>query len=282
MAKVVEAVLREAVCYLVKYSDSTTEWIPASDDSAEFQKALSAYREAAVSSPSGPSTPQMKSRQKLTATRSRLNTIHREMMDGHHLSSSNPPASAPSSPVKPLDLTPGRRSTRSQSHAASPSSTMETDLTLSQSGRSTRSAGKRAAAAAAAAASESHSSGKKPRNVVKSSAATSSKGKRQEEAEYEVEAILDDKVEDGIHLYFIKWKGYPSSANTWEPEAHLTSCDNKLEAYKNQSKPLPLSSPPSSSSSSPRRPRLVLVHSCRAWPLKLMLRDVSLDSSLPS
>jgi hypothetical protein len=45
--------------------------------------------------------------------------------------------------------------------------------------------------------------------------------------EYEVEKVVDYRYRkiafpDGSHdEYLIKWKGYPSSENTWEPESHL-------------------------------------------------------------
>ena len=35
---------------------------------------------------------------------------------------------------------------------------------------------------------------------------------------YEIEKILSTKIIGGKSLYLIKWKGYPSSQNTWEPE----------------------------------------------------------------
>mmetsp|Transcript_8379 Transcript_8379/g.12989 ORF Transcript_8379/g.12989 Transcript_8379/m.12989 type:complete len:94 (-) Transcript_8379:35-316(-) len=45
--------------------------------------------------------------------------------------------------------------------------------------------------------------------------------------EYEVEKVVDHRYRktafpDGSHdEYLIKWKGYPSSENTWEPESNL-------------------------------------------------------------
>ncbi|XP_037044540.1 histone-lysine N-methyltransferase SUV39H2-like [Bradysia coprophila] len=39
--------------------------------------------------------------------------------------------------------------------------------------------------------------------------------------EYEVEQILDHDTEK--HLYFVKWKGYGTESNTWEPSDHLTN-----------------------------------------------------------
>jgi hypothetical protein len=39
-----------------------------------------------------------------------------------------------------------------------------------------------------------------------------------EAEEYEVEKILGRLTTNGQTLYHIKWKGYPDSANSWEPE----------------------------------------------------------------
>jgi len=44
----------------------------------------------------------------------------------------------------------------------------------------------------------------------------------QTDAEYEIEEIVDSKaVYGGATLYFVKWKGYPDSDNTWESEGDL-------------------------------------------------------------
>ena len=39
---------------------------------------------------------------------------------------------------------------------------------------------------------------------------------------FDVEDILDVKLEEGRYLYLIKWRGYPDSDNTWEPEHNLS------------------------------------------------------------
>ena len=43
----------------------------------------------------------------------------------------------------------------------------------------------------------------------------------EEEAEFEVEAILSSKLRRNRTEFLIKWKGYPHSENTWEPESNL-------------------------------------------------------------
>ncbi len=50
-------------------------------------------------------------------------------------------------------------------------------------------------------------------------------------AEYEVEEVLDDRVQDGRRQYFIKWQGYDASFNTWEDEDHCENCPEILKAY---------------------------------------------------
>ncbi|XP_053564508.1 M-phase phosphoprotein 8 [Bombina bombina] len=49
---------------------------------------------------------------------------------------------------------------------------------------------------------------------------------------YEVESILDSKFEEGETLYRVRWKGYDSDGDTWEPEAHLEDCKEVLLAFK--------------------------------------------------
>ncbi|PKK29112.1 histone-lysine N-methyltransferase SUV39H2 [Columba livia] len=38
---------------------------------------------------------------------------------------------------------------------------------------------------------------------------------------YEVEYLCDYKVEEGTEYYLVKWKGWPESSNTWEPQKNL-------------------------------------------------------------
>jgi histone-lysine N-methyltransferase SUV39H len=49
---------------------------------------------------------------------------------------------------------------------------------------------------------------------------------------YEVESIVDHhKSEDGDILYLLKWKGWPTESNTWEPQENLNNCEQKLKKY---------------------------------------------------
>ena len=49
----------------------------------------------------------------------------------------------------------------------------------------------------------------------------------QEEDTFVVEKIL--RHED--QLYLVKWKGYPTSENTWEPKEHLVNCQKALREF---------------------------------------------------
>ena len=51
--------------------------------------------------------------------------------------------------------------------------------------------------------------------------------------EYEVEAILSHRLHKNRETtYLIKWKGYDSSENSWEPESNLTNAEEELDDYK--------------------------------------------------
>ncbi|XP_054484182.2 M-phase phosphoprotein 8 [Agelaius phoeniceus] len=49
---------------------------------------------------------------------------------------------------------------------------------------------------------------------------------------FEVEKILDVKNEGGKTLYKVRWKGYTSDDDTWEPEAHLEDCKEVLLEFR--------------------------------------------------
>lgn len=56
------------------------------------------------------------------------------------------------------------------------------------------------------------------------------------EEEFEVEAILAHRKVGGHLKYLVKWKGYPTSENTLEPESNLTHSKEILAAYKKRRK----------------------------------------------
>lgn len=60
---------------------------------------------------------------------------------------------------------------------------------------------------------------------------------------FEVERILDMKTEGGKILYKVRWKGYTSDDDTWEPEVHLEDCKEVLLEFRkkvvdNKAKPV--------------------------------------------
>ena len=69
----------------------------------------------------------------------------------------------------------------------------------------------------------------------KKSKSRSTKGNADDDSmdeEYEVEDIVDKNVAGGKVHYLVKWKGYPSSQNTWEPEAHLNHLPNLVKKFE--------------------------------------------------
>ena len=48
---------------------------------------------------------------------------------------------------------------------------------------------------------------------------------------YDAERIVAKKINSGKPLFMIKWQGYCSGQNTWEPKAHLTP--ELIEAFEN-------------------------------------------------
>ena len=52
------------------------------------------------------------------------------------------------------------------------------------------------------------------------------------EEEYKVEVIIRHHGKPGHHTFLIKWKGYSTTENTWEPEQNLTNAKPLLVEYK--------------------------------------------------
>lgn len=62
-------------------------------------------------------------------------------------------------------------------------------------------------------------------------AAKKQKRSKQEAEEYIIEKILDFKFDSGKEYFYIKWKGWPDSENTWEPIEHLDNCPSVLKEF---------------------------------------------------
>lgn len=62
-------------------------------------------------------------------------------------------------------------------------------------------------------------------------AANKGEGNNDSDSEYEVKKILKVRIRrDNSKEFLIRWKGYTSEFDTWEPERNLT-CDNLIQEY---------------------------------------------------
>ncbi|QRW19748.1 Transposon Tf2-7 polyprotein [Rhizoctonia solani] len=51
------------------------------------------------------------------------------------------------------------------------------------------------------------------------------------EEEYKVEQIIDSKRQQGKWFYLIKWKGYGTEDNSWEPEELLEHSQDEIKRF---------------------------------------------------
>ena len=49
--------------------------------------------------------------------------------------------------------------------------------------------------------------------------------------EFEVETILDSRMDKAKKMYLVKWRGYSELHNSWEPEENLENCREILSEY---------------------------------------------------
>ncbi|QRW25686.1 hypothetical protein RhiXN_10762 [Rhizoctonia solani] len=56
------------------------------------------------------------------------------------------------------------------------------------------------------------------------------------EEEYKVEGITDAKECNRKWFFRVKWKGYRSKENTWEPQENLKNAEKILKEYKKEIK----------------------------------------------
>ena len=64
------------------------------------------------------------------------------------------------------------------------------------------------------------------------------------EAEFEVEEVLDSKVSRRRLFYLVKWLGYPSFENSWEPASNLKHTSSLIAEFHRKYPSKPCSAPP--------------------------------------
>ncbi|GAB6021401.1 Eukaryotic translation initiation factor 2 subunit 3 [Chamberlinius hualienensis] len=68
-------------------------------------------------------------------------------------------------------------------------------------------------------------------NHEENSGAKRKSPKKRKKAEYEVEVVLDIKIDENVEYYLVKWKGWLSPYNTWEPMTNLTNCPLLIKKF---------------------------------------------------
>jgi chromodomain protein Y len=54
----------------------------------------------------------------------------------------------------------------------------------------------------------------------------------EDDDEWEVEEIKDEIQKKGKTSYLVKWKGWPTEYNTWEPEEGMNNAQGAIRAFK--------------------------------------------------
>ena len=61
------------------------------------------------------------------------------------------------------------------------------------------------------------------------------------DGEYEVEAIISERVRYKKREFLVHWQGYSELyQSTWEPESHLRNAKQVLKTWRSKHKPIPL------------------------------------------
>ncbi len=76
--------------------------------------------------------------------------------------------------------------------------------------------------------------GEKGKEETKATAEDGEKEEEEEEEDYNVETILDARVEGGSLTFLVKWQGFPSNQSTWEPMANLNCSEVLRDFYKSE------------------------------------------------
>ena len=61
----------------------------------------------------------------------------------------------------------------------------------------------------------------------------------EESGDYEVERIIDSRLQRGKLQYLIKWKNYPIEESTWEPEDHLEKAKSTITKFHRENPSAP-------------------------------------------
>ncbi|KAK1245775.1 hypothetical protein MKX07_004844 [Trichoderma sp. CBMAI-0711] len=69
---------------------------------------------------------------------------------------------------------------------------------------------------------------------AKAAAAGGTASKQEWEVEQIVNSMIDEETME--HFFRVKWKGYSTKDNTWEPKKNLVNCKDLLEAYEKKAK----------------------------------------------
>jgi hypothetical protein len=87
------------------------------------------------------------------------------------------------------------------------------------------------------------------------------------ELEYEVENILDSRKYRNQYQYLVKWKGYDSGHNSWEPTNNLTHSQQLIDTFHSQHPSAPRRLSAAAFATLPWQPRLTFTTTppCPTW-----------------